>query len=87
MNNSHKLSASPRHVSIDRVLLNERVGKAVRFHRTAKNKTVQELATAAGTTGNTISKIESGDYPSSLHNIASIARALGVTMNELVPLG
>ncbi len=86
MNNSHKGSTVPRVPDIRRLQLYERIGRRVRKARLAKNMETQELATKAGTIQQSISKIEQGDMPPPVHLLLNIAKALGVTMNDLVPV-
>lgn len=85
MNTSHKLSASPRAPDMNRWALYEGIGKKIRELRMKKNLTAAQLGPLAGTTGSTMSKIEAGETPPPVHILVGAARALGVTLNDLVP--
>ncbi len=71
---------------MDRWYLYERVGQNLRRIRTEMGKTTSEIALAAGTTAGTLSRIEVAETPPPLHILVGAARALGVTLNDIVPI-
>jgi transcriptional regulator with XRE-family HTH domain len=76
---------SPRIPKMDRWYLYERVGQRMRQVRTEQGKSATEVALAAGTTAGTLCRIENAETPCPLHILVGAARALGVTLNDLVP--
>lgn len=84
-NASHKASATPRTPDMNRWMLYENIGKRIRALRIARNKTAGQLGAEAGTTQTTMSKIEAGETPPPVHVLVGAARALGVTLNDIVP--
>lgn len=66
----------------DQVIINE-FGNTLRRLREAKKWTQGELADLAGTTTNTISRLETGTNEAGLVTIVRIAEALGVDPGEL----
>ena len=82
--NSHKGSTVPRAPDINRLRLYERIGRRIRKVRIEKGVAVQALAEKSHTIQQSISKIESGDMAPPLHVLVAIAKALGVTLNDLV---
>ena len=86
MTNSYKGSTVPRAPDINRLRLYERIGRRIRKVRNEKQMEVGELATRSGTIQQSISKIEQGEMPPPVHLLVAIAKALGVTLNDLVPM-
>lgn len=82
----HKMQASPRAPDINRLQLYARVGRAVHRARNAADLTLGELSARSGVPLQTISKVEGGDAPPPLHVLVAIAKVLGVTLNDIVPL-
>lgn len=65
----------------------ERIGQVIRRFREAKDWTLEDLARAADIPVSTITKIEHGDIKNpSIEKIAKIAKALGVTVDNLISL-
>ena len=67
---------------IDRILAGESPLRVWREHR---NLTQVELAAKVGTTGATISRLESGDMIGDRKRWRPIAEALGVSIDDLLP--
>lgn len=61
----------------------EAVGQRLRVLRLDKGLTQMQLGTRAGIDNKTISRIENGRYPTSIDQIARLARALGVPSYNL----
>jgi DNA-binding XRE family transcriptional regulator len=57
----------------------------VRVWRSYRNMAAHELAKAAGLAPSYVSEIENGRKPGSFDAMARLARALGVTMEDLIP--
>jgi len=66
---------------VERMLAGETPLKVWREHR---KLTVAALATASGVGGSYISEIETGKKPGSIDALAKIAKALGLTIDDLV---
>ena len=65
----------------------ERIGQVIRRFREAKDWTLEDLARAADIPVSTITKIEHGDIKNpSIEKIAKIAKALDVSVDELINL-
>lgn len=62
-----------------------RFGKKLREVRTRKGISQEKLAELAGLHRTYVSSVERGERNISLVNIDSLARALGVTMAEVMP--
>jgi len=77
---------SPRIPDSVRWVLYEAVGQRLRQIRTDQGKSVSEVALAAGTTTGTLSRIEMAETPPPLHILVGAAKALGVTLNDIVPM-
>ena len=61
------------------------VGKQISDARQAKGWLQRELAVAAGLPVRTIGRIERGEVDVRLSTVAKIARALGVSLRDLLP--
>lgn len=66
---------------VERVLAGETPLKVYREHN---NMTVAALASASGVGGSYISEIETGRKPGSVDALAKLAKALGLTVDDLV---
>jgi len=64
----------------------ENLAKNIKIERIKENITQQELANRAGLSRDTISQIERGIANPTLETIISIAKALNVDLNKLIPL-
>jgi DNA-binding XRE family transcriptional regulator len=62
----------------------ERVGRRVRTLRRSRRMTLQQLAEAAGLTRGNASRLEAGKHEPRLETLVRVARALGVTVADLV---
>jgi transcriptional regulator with XRE-family HTH domain len=67
------------------VNINKQLGKRIRDWRTRRGLTQEELAHRAGLDYSYINQIENGRRNPSVQTIDRIARALGVTANDLLP--
>jgi transcriptional regulator with XRE-family HTH domain len=63
------------------------VGELVRLHRLAANISQRKLGTDSGVHETTIWRIETNGVMPSISTLISIARALGVTIEDLFPRG
>jgi transcriptional regulator with XRE-family HTH domain len=61
-----------------------RLGAKIRGLREAKNWSQSDLTRAAGLTHGLVSRLEDGTGNPSLKTLAAIAKALGVTISELL---
>jgi len=61
-----------------------RVGPHLRMLRQARDQTLTELAAATGISVSTLSRLESGDRRPTLELLLPLAKAYGVTLDELV---
>ncbi|WP_055550611.1 helix-turn-helix domain-containing protein [Streptomyces sp. NBRC 110028] len=61
------------------------VGHRLRDLRRERGLTQLQLGTRAGVDDKTISRIENGRHPTSIDQIARLARALGVASHRLFP--
>jgi transcriptional regulator with XRE-family HTH domain len=62
------------------------IGAALKTARERQHRTVTEVASAAGITQEALSKIEGGDRDPRLANAASLCKALGLSLDELLGL-
>jgi transcriptional regulator with XRE-family HTH domain len=67
------------------VNINVQVGKRIRHWRTRRGLTQEELAHRSDLDYSYLNQIENGKRNPSLQAIDRIARALGVTANDLIP--
>lgn len=66
-------------------LLARTIGRNVRFYRSERGMSMEELSKASGLARMTISDIEHGVSDPRLHTLSKIAYALGVTCADLLP--
>jgi len=78
----HELSPTPARDS-DPERLERGVGLRVRGYRTQLNRTVSDVARAAGLSPGMLSKIENGATSPSLATVSALARALNVSVSAL----
>ena len=64
--------------------VSSRFGARVREARSARGLTLEELATAAGISRATLSNLERGEHSPSLNAATDVARALGVSLSQLL---
>ncbi|MDK0520404.1 helix-turn-helix transcriptional regulator [Streptomyces sp. ML-6] len=72
------------HPPSDRAAYRRHVGEQIRAHRLAANLTQQALAESAGLEKQTVSLIENGHQSPRIDTVWRIARALGVSVADLV---
>lgn len=63
----------------------ERVGARLRTVRRSRGLTLDELASAAGMSASTLSRLESGKRQASLELLLPLTRRLGIRLDDLVP--
>lgn len=63
------------------------IGRNVRRIRKQQNQTLEEVATQCGFTRSLLSKIENGKTTPPIATLAKIAKALGVTVSDLIQSG
>jgi len=76
--------STPRYTDIRKHELNERVGQRISHYRELSGLSQSQLAEEIGASRASVSKIEAGQLPCSLHMITSISEVLDVTLDDLV---
>jgi transcriptional regulator with XRE-family HTH domain len=68
-------------------VLSEHIGHRLRAARRARGWTLEDLASRAGMSPSTLSRLESGKRQPSLALLLPLTRQLGIRIDELVPAG
>lgn len=75
-----------KHPEAEKIRLYAEIGRLLRERRIAAGLTQAKLGAKLGISGNTLSKIEDGVQPVSVHALYRAAMVFDVSLDELVPV-